>query len=100
MYIGWGLPENSSWGFVLSNVSRDARTSPSVRASARGPAAMGSCARLRGRKGAFGFVRNLLFLLDMSLDLELAGGQFARHPFVADHGAGNKGTFLPKLQIP
>lgn len=61
---------------------------------------MGSCPRLRGRKGAFGFIRNLFFLLDMSLDLELAGAQFARHPFVAGHGEGRNGTNVPKLQIP
>src|SRR6202167_3406472 len=100
MYIGWGLPENRSWGFVPSNVSRNASTSPSVRASARGPAATGSCPRLRGRKGAFGFIRNLFFLLDMSLDLELAGAQLARHPFGAGHSGGRHGTHGPKLQIP
>src|ERR1700683_5795079 len=100
MYIGWGLPENRSWGFVPSNVSRNARTSPSVRASARGPAATGSCPRLRGRKGAFGFIRNLFFLLDMSLDLELAGAPVPRHPFVAGHGGGCGGREDPTLQIP
>jgi hypothetical protein len=36
----------------------------------------------------------------MSLDLELAGAQFARHPFVAGHGEGRNGTNVPKLQIP
>jgi hypothetical protein len=53
-----------------------------------------------GRKDAFWFGRNLIVLLDMVLDVKMAGAQFSRRLNLAGCELGDNGTFVPKLQIP
>src|SRR5580700_7051293 len=100
MYIGWGFAEKRSSELAPPNASRDVAALLSDAESAAGRA--GACSRspFPGRTDALWFGRNLIVLLDISLDLKMAGAQFSRRINLSGWEWDDNGTFVPKLQIP